>query len=81
MFAIGEPLTGVIAEGGWADAEVPLTIYGHAMLQDEGRRERLKQLVEGTEMPQVVADSGRNSVSDLSGAADGVRSRNEQSRS
>lgn len=63
MFAIGEPLTVVIAEGGWADAEVPLTIYGHAMLQDEGEHERLKQLVEGAEMPPVVAQSGTNGTS------------------
>jgi integrase len=47
MFALGEPIPSVMADGGWADPQVPLGIYAHAMRRDAGETQRLRELVEG----------------------------------
>ena len=49
MFALGESLPDVMADGGWIDPKVPLTIYAHSMRRDPEESARLKALVEGAE--------------------------------
>lgn len=40
-----------MADGGWTDPKVPLSIYAHAMRREPGENAALKALVEG----QVLA--------------------------
>lgn len=47
MFALNEPLPNVMADGGWTDPKVPLSIYAHAMRRDPDENAALKALVEG----------------------------------
>jgi len=53
MFAIGEPLPNVLADGGWADPSLPLRIYAHSMRRDPDENARLKAPVEGNEMAPI----------------------------
>ena len=48
MFALGESIPIVMAEGGWADPKVALTVYAHAMRRDDAENEALRTLVEGS---------------------------------
>ena len=48
MFALGEPIPVVMADGGWADPKVALTVYAHAMRRDAAENEALRALVEGS---------------------------------
>jgi integrase len=48
MFALGESIPVVMAEGGWADPKVALTVYAHAMRRDDAENEALRALVEGS---------------------------------
>ena len=50
MFALGESIPDVMADGGWADSKTPLTVYAHAMRREPGENERLRALVEGAEL-------------------------------
>jgi integrase len=59
MFAIGESLPNVLADGGWAHPSTPLRIYAHAMRRDPNENASLKNLVEGVDLAHV----GRRVVS------------------
>ena len=48
MFALGEWIPIVMAEGGWADPKVALTVYAHAMRRDDAENAALRALVEGS---------------------------------
>jgi integrase len=48
MFALGESIPVVMAEGGWADPKVALTVCAHAMRRDDAENEALRALVEGS---------------------------------
>jgi hypothetical protein len=51
MFALGEPIPVVMADGGWADPKVALTVYAHAMRRDDAEDAEdaaLRALVEGS---------------------------------
>jgi integrase len=48
MFALGESIPVVMAEGGWADPKVALTVYAHAMRRDDAENAALRALVEGS---------------------------------
>lgn len=58
MFALGESIPIVMAEGGWADPKVALTVYAHAMRRDDAENEALRALVEGS--PIGSSGSSRN---------------------
>jgi integrase len=62
MFAIGEPLPNVLADGGWSHPSTPLRIYAHAMRRDPEENACLRVLVEGgvlDHMPSVAKADGR----------------------
>jgi integrase len=59
MFALGEPIPVVMADGGWADPKVALTVYAHAMRRDDAENAALTALVEGR--PLVAQRRGRRS--------------------
>ena len=48
MFALGESIPVVMADGGWADSKTPLNVYAHAMRRNEGENAALRALVEGS---------------------------------
>jgi integrase len=50
MFALGESIPDVMADGGWADSKTPLTVYAHAMRREDGENERLRALVWGADI-------------------------------
>ena len=47
MIALGESIPVVMADGGWADPKVVLTVYAHSMRRDDTENEALRTLVEG----------------------------------
>jgi len=59
MFALGESIPIVMAEGGWADPQVALTVYAHAMRRDDAENEALRALVEGS----PIGSSGSGAAS------------------
>jgi integrase len=66
MFALGESIPIVMAEGGWADPKVALTVYAHAMRRDAAENEALRALLEGS----PIGSSGSGAAS--APTADGV---------
>jgi integrase len=50
MFALGESIPVVMADGGWADPKVALTVYAHAMRRDDADNEALRALVGGSDL-------------------------------
>jgi integrase len=64
MFALGEPIPVVMADGGWADPKVALTVYAHAMRRDDAENEALRALVEGRPLSPCSLP-GRRSGSSL----------------
>ena len=48
MFALGESIPVVMADGGWSDPKVALTVYAHSMRRDDAENDALRALVEGT---------------------------------
>jgi hypothetical protein len=46
MFALGESLPTVMADGGWAEPGTPLRVYAHTMRRDEDEHAELRALVE-----------------------------------
>jgi integrase len=75
MFALGESIPAVMADGGWADSKTPLTVYAHAMRRDDGENERLRALVEGADVeglwtsPHSERDGGHVSPAVTNGAS------------
>ena len=59
MFALGESIPNVMADGGWTDPKVPLAIYAQSMRRDPEENTRLKALVEGEELA-AIGRWGRN---------------------
>lgn len=49
LYALGETPVNVQSEMGHTDPKLALAIYAHTMRRDEGERERLRSLVEGTD--------------------------------
>ena len=47
LFALNEPLPNVLADGGWTDPKMPLSIYAHSMRRDPDENVALRALVEG----------------------------------
>ena len=58
MFALGEPIPIVMAEGGWADPKVALTVYAHAMRRDDAENAALRALVEGSPIGSNGSSAG-----------------------
>jgi hypothetical protein len=54
LYAIGETSPVVMAELGHTDPGLALSIYAHAMRRDDGDNERLKALVDGVELGDLV---------------------------
>jgi integrase len=77
MFALGESIPVVMADGGWAEPKTPLTVYGHAMRRDEGENDRLRALVEG----DPVEGLGTSAHSESEANAQRVRNSQAASRS
>ena len=50
LYGIGEPQPIVMQEMGHTDPALALSIYAHAMRRDEGENERLRALVEGSDI-------------------------------
>jgi integrase len=48
MFALGESIPIVMADGGWSDPKVVLTVYAHSMRRDDAENEALRAVVEGS---------------------------------
>jgi integrase len=55
LFAIGEPPPYVMAQMGHTTPNLTLAIYARQMNRRDGEPERLKALVQGSEVPRVVA--------------------------
>jgi integrase len=47
MFALAESIPVVMADGGWSDPKVVLTVYAHSMRRDDAENAALQALVEG----------------------------------
>jgi integrase len=63
MFALGESIPNVMADGGWANPNLPLRIYAQTMRRDPGENARLKALVQGDKLHHgtfAVADGQRS---------------------
>jgi hypothetical protein len=48
MFALGESIPVVMADGGWSDPKVVLTVYAHSMRRDDAENEALRELVDAS---------------------------------
>jgi integrase len=64
MFALGEPVPVVMADGGWADPKVALRVYAHAMRRDDQENEALRALVEGAGFGSFGSGADSPSVAD-----------------
>lgn len=58
LCAIGEPATVTMAEMGHTSPNLTLRVYAQAMRRDEDQAKRLKALIDGTDQPDELADSG-----------------------
>jgi len=76
MFALGESIPGVMADGGWADPKIVLVVYAHSMRRDDAENERLRELVEGA----VLAEKGRNEAESRSDDIPTAFPRNAETR-
>jgi integrase len=50
MFALGESIPVVMADGGWPDPKVVLTVYAHSMRRDHAKNDALRELVKGSKI-------------------------------
>jgi hypothetical protein len=48
MFALGESIHVVMADGGWCDPKVVLSVYAHSMRRDDTENDALRALVQGS---------------------------------
>jgi len=46
-----------MADGGWADPKVALTVYAHAMRRDDAENAALRALVEGSSIASIGSDA------------------------
>jgi integrase len=65
LYAIGEDPPTVMAEMGHTTPELALTIYAQAMRRDDGERERLRALVEGSQTAPIGTEAAATAETEL----------------
>lgn len=64
MFALGESIPTVMADGGWKDPKVVLTVYAHSMRRDESENDALRTLVNGESFGSFGSDADLESAAE-----------------